>query len=121
VADHVAAVIIGDATLAALNVRLLRTDRAAQWTVRQAGRVAKDTARGKAPVATGRLRDSIRSSKALKGGPGNWSVKVAAFGWPASGYSGGEEAKHHFMKAGQTAAEAAMPVIAAEAFGRVWT
>jgi hypothetical protein len=120
VADHIDFAVIGGATLAALDARLLRTDRAAQWVVRQAGRVAKDAARGQAPVLTGALRDSIKSAKALKGGPGAWTVKVGPRGWPAQGYAPAEDAKHHFMEAGRSAAEAAMPAIAAEAFGRVW-
>lgn len=110
-------------------------DRATMWTLREAGRKARQRAAKAAPVYQGRVRDrwvkgqrvgpilprdlkrSIRSARRLKRIPGGYSLTVAPRGVPTV-YASRQEARTPFMAPALTAVEAEMPLIAARAWER---
>lgn len=130
----------------AIATREARMPAGARFAVRQAGRVATKAARAKAPVlgdktvishaaakklaktgtatsgpVRGALRASIAPSKNLtRDSPAGYSLKVGPRGPRAHLYAQKEEARAGYMAAGEAAAKAAMPAIAAAAFNRVW-
>lgn len=126
-----------------LDDRQAKMRRAAMFTVREGGRVAKAAARGAAPVlrdrsavrvtawkrggrawsnapVAGLLRSSITPSRRLQTYGDTWSLKVGPRGARVHLYAKKEEARAHFMAAGFAAVEAAMPAIAQRAYDRVW-
>lgn len=92
-------------------------DRAAMRGVRAAGRVVRSAARSRAPVDTGALKKSIKSSRQLKRyGPAAYGMTVAPRGFPQTAYAGKEEAAAGYMSGGFDAAGPA----ATAAFEQTW-
>lgn len=127
-----------------------RMPNAARWAVREGGRVARRTARTRAPIlkdktvashrqlqrrrkqgedvaaaydkpVPGLLRASITPSKNLKQhGDAEFSLKVGPRGQRVHLYAQKIERQSHYMAAGEAAAKLEMERIARTAFERVW-
>lgn len=130
--------------------RRARMDKAAVWALRQAARAGTRAARQAAPVlqdrtrsshaqlqryrrrgfdvsksyerpVPGLLKASIRVSRhARRVGPHEFTIKFGPWGQRAHLYARKEENRVNFMDRGQAAAEAAVEVVAVEAFRKVW-
>lgn len=87
-------------------------DRASMYTIRQAGREVKATARGVVPVRTGRLQGSITNARQLHStGDHSYMLTVGPHGTPMYMYSGKIEAQSGYMAAGLGAVEGRVSAI----------
>lgn len=95
-------------------------DRAGMRAVRAAGRKVKSAAASRAPVKTGRLKKSIKSSRKLtRYGVGSYGLTVAPRGFPVQTYAAKEEAAAGYMAGGYSAAGGAMLEAYVETWNRV--
>lgn len=149
-ADSIGFNMLIDPLVAAITSRQVRMPRAAMWSVREAGRVAKKAAQQKAPVLAGGyvshktlqrqrrsgynvsasyqgnrpipglLKASITPSKNVKQVGVAVTLKVGPRGQRVHLYAGKIEQRVPYMEAGYQAAQAALPALSAQAFNRVW-
>lgn len=103
-------------TVASLKALDHAGERAAMYALRAGGRAGRKAAQAAAPVyhgsdpraVKGLLRRSIKSSRALTGAAGEYSMTVGPRG-PANLYAARQEERYRYMQAGFEAAVEAFP------------
>lgn len=96
-----------------------KTPKALMWSLREGGRAVIRASRAQAPVYTGRLRDSIKNARNIKGDASGMVLWVGPFGPEVALYSGKMQGQYGYMQEGaaERAGAAAQEAIS-KAFAR---
>ncbi len=81
----------------ALSYMNVHVDKGTMWAMREAGRGIREDGRSRSPVRTGRLRDSIKASRNIRGGGHEFEMAVGPRGPEVAKYSGAQQRRYGFM------------------------
>ncbi|MFF2551818.1 HK97 gp10 family phage protein [Nocardia sp. NPDC058058] len=108
------------AFLAAEEYMEKQVDRACMYSIREAGRQIRSSARKQVPVLTGRLKKSISNSRRIREtGHHSFQLSVGPHGSPVFRYSGKIEALSPYMAPARSVIEGQMADIFAKAQAKV--